>query len=88
MKTLFRKSFLRDLKKIKDRDILDRVQKAIEEVEAASDITVLGQLKKMTGTTSYFRIRIGDYRIGIAVDEDTVEFVRCLSRKDLYRYFP
>lgn len=88
MKTAFRKSFTRDLKKIKDNDVYARVQRVIEEVEAATDLQGIGNLKKMSGTTNFYRIRIGDYRIGIAVEEDAVEFVRCLARRDLYRYFP
>ncbi len=88
MKTAFRKSFARDLKKIKDQDLLDRIQQTIEEVEAANDLSSLSSVKKMAGATDYFRIRVGDYRIGIFLDGDTVEFVRCLPRKDLYRYFP
>ena len=84
----FRKSFTRDLKKIKDREILRRVEEAVEEVEAAEDLRQIGNLKKMSGTTSFYRIRIGDYRIGIAVEGDTLEFIRCLARRDLYRFFP
>ena len=34
-----------------------------------------------------YRMRVGDYRIGIAVEEDEVEFVRFLHRHDVYRYF-
>ena len=37
MKTAFRKSFPRDLKKIKDNAVLARVQQVIQEVEAATD---------------------------------------------------
>ena len=88
MKTTFRKSFTRDLKRIKDTDILERVQQVIENVEAATNWQGIGNLKKMSGTTNFYRIRIGDYRIGVTVEGDTVEFVRCLARRDLYRYFP
>jgi mRNA interferase RelE/StbE len=88
MKTAFRKSFTRDLKRIKDTDVLERVRQVIEEVEAATNLQGIGNLKKMSGTTNFYRIRIGDYRIGTAVEGDTVEFVRCLARRDLYRYFP
>jgi mRNA interferase RelE/StbE len=88
MKTAFRKSFTRDLKKLKDNEVLNRVRQVIEEVEAATHLQGVGDLKKMSGTTNFYRIRIGDYRIGIAVEGDVVEFVRCLSRRDLYRYFP
>jgi mRNA interferase RelE/StbE len=45
-------------------------------------------LKKLRGGDRYYRIRIGDYRIGLAVEESTVIFVRFLHRKDVYRYFP
>ena len=88
MTTGFRKSFGRDLKRINDQRLLDRVRKVIEEVEAADDLQEVGNLKKMTGTSNLYRIRVGDYRIGIAVAGDSVEFVRCLPRRDLYRFFP
>jgi mRNA interferase RelE/StbE len=88
MKIAFRKSFTRDLKKIKDGDVLDRVRQAIEEVDAATNLYGIGNLRKMSGTTNFYRIRIGDYRIGIVVEGDGIEFVRCLSRRDLYRFFP
>jgi mRNA interferase RelE/StbE len=68
--------------------VLDRVRQVIEEVEAARDLSAVGNLKKISGTADFHRIRIGDYRIGIAVEGDTVEFVRCLPRRDPYRFFP
>jgi mRNA interferase RelE/StbE len=88
MKTSFRKSFSRDLKKIKDQVLLDRIREVIEQVEAARDLQGVADVKKMSGTDGYYRIRIGDYRIGIAVEADVVEFVRVLHRRDLYRFFP
>ncbi len=88
MKSAFRKSFARDLKKIKDEDILERVREVVEEVESATNLQGIGNLKKMAGTADFYRIRIGNYRIGIVVEGNTIEFVRCLPRRDLYRYFP
>jgi mRNA interferase RelE/StbE len=88
MQTAFWKSFGRDLKKIKDAELLDRVRAIIAEVEDADDLSEVSNLKKMVGTFNQYRIRIGEYRIGIAVEGDQVEFIRCLHRRDLYRYFP
>lgn len=88
MQVIFRSSFLRDVKKIKSQPLLDRVRRAIEQVEAAANLAQVEHLKKMSGADNFYRIRIGDYRIGIAVAEGRVEFVRCLSRRDLYRFFP
>ncbi len=88
MRATFRKSFARDLKKIKEQDILDHVNKTIDDVEAAVTPQQIAELKKMRGTQDFFRIRIGDYRIGIQIQGDSVVFLRCLPRRDLYRFFP
>lgn len=88
MKTLYEKSFGRDLKKIKDKRLLKQVQKIIAQVESATSLTDLPNVKKLEGYTTYYRIRVGEYRIGIEVQEGQVIFVCFLNRKDIYRYFP
>ncbi len=88
MNTAFRKSFARDLKGIKNRDIRDHIRQVIEQVEAAATLQDIGDLKKLSGTGKFFRIRVGEHRIGLVVEKDSVEFVRCLPRRDLYRFFP
>jgi len=35
-----------------------------------------------------YRIRVGNYRIGIEIQGDKVEIMRVLNRKEFYRYFP
>jgi len=42
----------------------------------------------MKGNKTAFRIRIGRYRIGIYIVNETVEFTRVLSRDKIYKYFP
>jgi len=88
VKTVFRKSFERDLKKIKDRSILEQVKQAIEEVEAAVSLKEVSGVKRLSGVGGFYRIRVGEYRIGIASEASEVEFVRCLHRREVYRYFP
>ncbi|MBV6395413.1 MAG: hypothetical protein HFACDABA_00989 [Anaerolineales bacterium] len=88
MKTLYEKSFGRDLKKIKDKRLLKQVQKTISQVESAATITDLPNVKKLEGYATYYRIRVGEYRIGIEILEGQVIFVCFLNRKDIYRYFP
>lgn len=88
MKVAFRQSFERDLGKIKDRSALQRVRQAIEQVEHANNLHDIQNIRKLTGAAGFFRIRVGEYRIGIALVADEVEFVRCLHRRDMYRYFP
>jgi len=83
----FRSSFTRDLSRITDKSLLKRVKEAIEAVERAKSISDLPNHKKLKSSKNYYRLRIGDYP-GLAVEEDTVVFVRFLNRKEIYRYFP
>lgn len=90
MRSEFRKSFERDLKRIRrDREVLGRVQQAIEAIEAAAELRGLPNLKKLSeGSGEFYRLRVGDYRIGLELEGAVVVFVRCLHRRDVYRYFP
>lgn len=92
MKTAFRESFTRHLKAVRDKRLLQRVRETIEAVENAESPNVLPNLKKLRGAKNYFRLKLGDYRIGLALElaleNETVVFVRFLDRKDIYKYFP
>ena len=88
MKTAFRKSFVGDLEALRNKKLLKRVRDFIENVESAKSLNDLPHLKKLKGEKNYFRIRIADYRVGLTLEGDTVVFVRCLDRKDIYKYFP
>ncbi|HAZ46655.1 MAG TPA: plasmid stabilization protein [Cyanobacteria bacterium UBA11369] len=88
MNVEFRNSFEKDLSNLRDESILQRIQTVIEEVEAAENIADVSNLKKLKAEGNYYRIRVGDYRIGMAVNENIVIFVRVLHRKEVYRYFP
>jgi mRNA interferase RelE/StbE len=68
--------------------LLLRVQDVVEAVEQARRLDEIPGIGKMEGWKRYYRIEVGDYRVGVAVDSDVVTFIRCLNRKDIYRYFP
>lgn len=88
MKVEFNDSFLKDLKAVRDKVVLAKVKKAIETIESAETLDQISNLKKMRGPRDYFRVRVGDFRLGLKLDNDTLIFIRFLNRKDIYRYFP
>ena len=88
MTVRFKERFVRDLRNIKDKGLLTRVRELIELVEQAQHLGQVANLKKLRGGGNYYRIRVGDYRVGLTVEDDAVTFVRFLHRKDIYRYFP
>jgi len=60
----------------------------IDEVKLAGNLRELKSLKKLKGFKNYYRIRVGDYRLGFSYDDQTIFFIRFLSRKDIYKFFP
>jgi len=85
----FKKSFAKDLKKkAKDATLRSRVQEVIQQVDDADRVDEIRNLKKLRAEGNYYRVRLGDYRIGLTIEADTVCFVRCLHRSEIYRYFP
>ena len=89
MKTEFKKSFTKDLKKrAQEKKLLTHVKEIIGAVERAGSIHEISNFKKLKAEGGYYRIRLGDYRIGLKIEEETVVFVRFLHRSEVYRYFP
>lgn len=87
MKTTFKSSFAKDLKSIKSKRVLEAVAELIERVEQAETLRAIPDLKKLKTKGNYYRIRLGEHRVGLTVNKDKVTFVRCLDRKEIYRYF-
>ena len=88
MKIKIEKSFDKDISKIGDKKILQKLKDIIFRIESAKNLSEIGDIKKITGYQFYYRIRIGDYRLGIEVIYGEAMLMRFLHRKDIYRYFP
>lgn len=88
MTTFFRESFDKDLSVVTDAGLLRRIRKMIEQVESARTFREIPNLKRLDAKGKYFRIRLGDYRVGFVFEKSAVTFVRCLHRREIYRYFP
>lgn len=88
MKILIDKAFEKDWKKIKNKELDQKLVSLLEKAQESTALSDLPNLKKLTGSNHFFRIRLGDYRIGLELDGEVLIFVRILHRKEIYRYFP
>lgn len=88
MRSEFRRSFVKDLKNVSDKFLLEKVSEKILEIEQAKTLNDLAKLKKLKGGNNYFRLKIGHYRLGFVLEDETIIFVRFLHRKDIYKVFP
>ena len=88
MNTDFKSSFDRAIKKIRDQKIKSEIEKVIENVEKAKSLNEIENLSKLTGYKEYYRIDIGDFRIGLHIAKSLITFVIVANRKDIYKKFP
>jgi mRNA interferase RelE/StbE len=89
MKVEFDKSFLKSLSKIRDKSLFQKIEKIIVNLEKVESLEDIPGIKKLSGFKHYYRIRIGDYRLGIEkLDPKTVVLVIVAHRKDIYKTFP
>ncbi|RZK15918.1 MAG: plasmid stabilization protein [Hymenobacter sp.] len=88
MKTTFNRHFLKDIGKLPTAELKNEIADIILAVEAANNLAEVQNTKKLKGFKTAYRIRVGDFRIGLVVTQQTVEFVRVVNRKDIYKLFP
>jgi len=88
MKVAFKKSFLKELKNIKNKSLKNSIAQCILQVETAHNLSEIKNLKKLSGFDVFYRIRVGKYRIGLKVEENVIYFVIIEHRKNIYRGFP
>lgn len=82
-------SFLKDLKRLKSTPVFVSIQTLVlDELPTCKSLEEIKNLKPLAGTANAYRIRIGDYRIGLIASDNTITLMRVLHRKEIYRYFP
>ena len=91
MEVIIAKSFLKDLRS-KPKHVVAAVEKLVSQLEKASNLEKSGvDFKLMEGQRkgeNYYRIRLGDWRIGIEYIHPKLIIIRILGRGDAYKHFP
>jgi mRNA interferase RelE/StbE len=88
MELEFRESFIKDIDKIQDKKAKKACFDIIDQLPNLNTLREIPNIKKLKGFKSYYRIKIGDYRVGIEYKDSKLIFKRFLLRKDVYKYFP
>jgi len=82
------KNFSKKFKKKKDKKLAKAILSVINEVKIAETINDIKNLKKLSGRDFAYRIRISKYRIGVFINDNTVEFANFDHRSKIYKIFP
>ncbi len=89
MDILYGKRFSKDLDSIRNEPhVRKRLLKLIKEIKKISSLTDLKDVRKIEGYKDYFRIKVGNHRLGVKKGKNRIELIRFLHRKEIYRRFP
>jgi mRNA interferase RelE/StbE len=89
MKVNLTKQFEKDFNKIEDKVTRSNIFRVIRNIQASKNIRDISKIKPLSGYPGYFRIKIGDYRIGfILVEKNHIQLKRVLHRQAMYKKFP
>ncbi len=79
----WKQSAKKELKKI-DRQIIPRI---LQVVESLADNPYSSSSKKLIGSNSIYRLRVGNYRIVYNIQSSilTIEIIKVGHRRDIYR---
>jgi mRNA interferase RelE/StbE len=88
MQVVFLAKFSKDLDKVKSKKLKTSILEIVENLENTNDLKKITNLTKLKGHNTAYRIRIGDYRLGLFIEKNNVLLARFVHRKDVYRLFP
>ena len=79
---------MKDLAKVHP-DYRERIETPVfEKIPATENLFAEFDVRKIRGYQDYYRIRVGQYRIGCRVEEGALTFYRVKSREEIYGVFP
>jgi mRNA interferase RelE/StbE len=89
MDVFYGKRFSKDLDAIRhENKVKKNLLELIKNIKEIDSLKTLGGVKKIEGYSDYFRVKLGDYRLGLRTSQNKVELIRFLHRKEIYRRFP
>jgi len=88
MKIEYKKKFLKELCKLPN-EYSQTIEEFVFDIFPTYDnLSEIGKVEKMTGYKNYFKIRFGDYRVGIKKEDNTIIIETVKHRREIYKYFP
>lgn len=84
----YEKSFLKDIQKLNDKKVATKLKSFLSSLEEKENLQNTQNIKKLKGYENYFRLKIGNYRLEFSYQDDKIDIIRFLHRKDIYKLFP
>jgi mRNA interferase RelE/StbE len=82
-------TFIKDLKALRGNPVYNPIHQLVfDEIPNMENLGEIPNIKKLKGYSNAYRLRVGNYRVGFFINDETLQFSRALHRREIYRYFP
>ena len=88
MQIEYRKKFLKELSKLPSHYSSQIEEFVFVILPTSENLEEIGRVEKMTGYKNYFKIRFGNYRVGLKKDNQSIIVETVKHRKEIYKFFP
>ncbi len=88
MKVDFSKAFKKDIAKLSNQGLKQKLKRVIIRLENEKSLRTVPNCIKVQNHSSAYRIRIGDYRLGVYYENNNIQIARFVKRNDIYKLFP
>jgi mRNA interferase RelE/StbE len=82
------RKFQKQVENCNDKHIKSKILAIVQAVIDSENLNEFPNLKKLTGYKNFYRIRLGNFRIGLVIEDKTIVFAAFDHRSDIYKYFP
>ena len=84
MEVRFTTQFNRDVGRIRERRVAQSVEEAIDTLKAANRLTEVPGITRLVDRGPRYRMRIGEYRLIMLMDDEGLILERLLHRREAY----
>ncbi len=88
MQVNYNKKFLKQLASLPSETRTQVEQFVFDDLASAASLSSLGKVEKMQGYDGFYKVRFGNYRLGLMVDNNAVLVKTVMHRKEIYKFFP
>ena len=88
MKVEYSKKFLKQLAAVPS-DIRSKIESFVfEELVSTSSVYEMGKVEKMKGYDGFYKVRFGNYRLGLVIENEMVSVKTVMHIREIYKFFP
>ncbi len=88
MEVKYSKKFLKQLAAVPS-DIQSKIESFVfDELVSTSSIYEMGKVEKMKGYDGFYKVRFGNYRLGLVLENEIITVKAVMHRREIYKFFP